>query len=350
MTIEPNSSHQHSTGVTGYIGGDALYELTQSFPNYEYSALIRTQEKADQVTKLFPNVRPVIGSLEDSNILEQEAAQADVVLHTADASDHEGAAKAISKGLLSGHTAAHPGFWLHTGGTGILTYFDTRDNRLGETSEKQFNDWAGVAELTNLPDEAFHRNIDKIVLETGTHPSQAVRSAIVCPPTIYGRGRGPVAKRSRQAYELTNLILRKSYAPIVGQGQARWNSVHVHDLSDLWKLLVSATASAPGNPELWGEKGYFLAENGEFVWGDLSRYIAKKAAEAGYIPTDFGEQQLSKEEAFAVADFQAVSWGLNSRGKAVRAREVLGWKPSRGSIEEEVPKMIREERERLGME
>lgn len=42
-------------------------------------------------------------------------------------------------------------------------------------------------ELTNLPDEAFHRNVDKIVLEAGAKGKQSgVNTAILCPPTIYG--------------------------------------------------------------------------------------------------------------------------------------------------------------------
>ena len=34
-----------------------------------------------------------------------------------------------------------------------------------------------------------------------------------------------------------------------------------------------------------GSKGYYLTENGEHVWGDLSREIGMKAAELRYIPS-----------------------------------------------------------------
>lgn len=81
------------------------------------------------------------------------------MVDAADASDHEGAAKAIAAGLLRGHSAHKPGFWLHTGGTGILTYFDSSEERFGEEPEREFNDYSGVKELTTLPDEAFHRNV-----------------------------------------------------------------------------------------------------------------------------------------------------------------------------------------------
>lgn len=68
------------TGATGYIGGDALYQLYQKHPEFEYALLIRTQEKADKVLEKYPKARVVIGGLDDSETLEREAAWADVVL------------------------------------------------------------------------------------------------------------------------------------------------------------------------------------------------------------------------------------------------------------------------------
>jgi hypothetical protein len=60
-------------------------------------------------------------------------------------------------------------------------------DRLGlPPTGKVFDDLEGVGELTSLPDEAFHRNVDKIVLECGTKHADVVRTAIICPPTIYG--------------------------------------------------------------------------------------------------------------------------------------------------------------------
>lgn len=70
----------NSTGATGYIGGDALYALYNKHPDYEYAALIRTEEKASAVKKAFPSLRAVIGGLDDSDLLKQEASKADVVL------------------------------------------------------------------------------------------------------------------------------------------------------------------------------------------------------------------------------------------------------------------------------
>jgi hypothetical protein len=106
----------------------------------------------------------------------------------ADASDHAGAAKSIAAGLVKGHSKTNPGYWLHTGGTRILTYTDSTNDfaGLGTRSEKQYNDLSGIDELINLPDEAFHREVDKIVITTGEKHEDSVKTVVVCPPTIYG--------------------------------------------------------------------------------------------------------------------------------------------------------------------
>ncbi|KAM3414472.1 hypothetical protein BST61_g9635 [Cercospora zeina] len=305
------------TGITGYIAGDAFYAIHKAHPDYEYSALIRTEEKAGKVRASYPDVRVVIGGLDDSSIIEEEAAKADIILHAADASDHEGAAKAIEAGILKGHTADKPAFWLHTGGTGILTYFDSSKERFGEEPDREFNDWSGIKELTTLPDEAFHRNVDKIVLEAGTKQADVIKTAL------------------------------KAYAPIIGEGRAHWDNVHVHDLSEVYLALVDAAVAKKLDSELWGEKGYFFVANGRHVWGDLATTIAQKASEAGYISKDFKEQKLSKDEAWELADFQALSWGLNSQGKAERARKMLNWQPKEGSLDDEVPHILEQEKRRL---
>lgn len=90
-----------------------------------------------------------------------------------------------------------------------------------------------------------------------------------------------------------------------------------------------------------------MTENGEHVWSDLARSIAKTAANEGYINKDPKEGELDKEEALKQAGFEAVSWGLNSRGKAGRARKYLDWTPKQVSLEEEIPTMLKSESEKL---
>lgn len=129
-----------------------------------------------------------------------------------------------------------------------------------------------------MPDDAFHRNVDKIVLAIDPKGEKGVHTAILSPPTIYGPGRGPVGQRGRQVYEMTKLILEKKYAPIIGKGLAKWTDVNVHDLSDVYvKLVEVATGKnkTADQTEIWGEKGYYLIQSGEHQWGELARKIGK---------------------------------------------------------------------------
>ncbi|CAD0082486.1 unnamed protein product [Aureobasidium vineae] len=334
------------TGATGYIGGDTLYELYNKHPEYSYTALVRTPEKGKSVTDKFPKVKTVQGDNDSSDLLKEEASKADIVIHTADASDHEGAAKAIAEGLASGHSASKPGYWLHTGGTGILTYFDSSADKLGEHTDKVFDDLDGVDELIDLPKEAFHKNVDEIVINAGTNASGVVKTAIVCPPTIYGDGRGPSLTRGRQVYELAKTVLDIQAAPLIGGGKAMWNNVHVHDLARAFVLLVEEAAKNNTDSKLWGKNGYYFTENGEHVWGDLSKVIAESAKQQGLLK-EVKSEQMDMETAKKTAGFEAVSWGWNSRGKARRFKEVLGWKPQERSIEDEVPTIVKNEHGRM---
>lgn len=268
------------------------------------------------------------------------------IADTADSSDHEGAAKAIRDGLVAGHTKENPGFWLHTGGTGILTFADSKAGNVGVYSDKLYNDWDGVQEVTSLPDDAFHRNVDIIVLEAGKKHSDVLKTTIVCPPTIYGKGRGPASTRGRQAYELSKMVLQQQLTPIFGEGKARWFNVHVHDLSDVYVRLVDAVAAKNLSPELWGERGYIFTENGQHSWSDLARVIGKEAVKQGYV-SSADEKVLGQDAAEKQAGSEGVSWSLNSRAEAIRAKKVLGWSPKEQSLEAEVPTIVKSEHELL---
>lgn len=270
---------------------------------------------------------------------------------TANSADSVEGAEAITKGLVEGHTPERPGYWLHTGGTGILTYFDSVVRKtFGEPDDKVFNDYDGVSELLNLPSDAFHRNVDEIVLRTTREHPDVVKATIVCPPTIYGKGRGPVSGRGRPVYELAAFILQEKYCPRIGRGLGRMNNVHIVDLSQVYELLLEAALdqAQKDNKEIWGAETYFFTENGEHTWGELARQIGEEAQKLGFIDGPPPElRDYSMEDAEKYAGFEATSWGMNARCEAVRARKVLGWKPWERSLVAEIPTIIVSEAERL---
>ena len=255
---------------------------------------------------------------------------------------------------MQGHSASRPGFWLHTGGAGILTYFDSEVKKtFGEEEDKVFNDLDGVDELVNLPAAAFHRNVDEIVLNTGIKHADLVKTAVICPPTIYGAGRGPSSGRGRQVYELASFILQEQYCPRIGKGLSRWNNVHVRDLSRVYELLVQTALdpSSKNDPEIWGAHGYYFTENGEHIWGDLAVAVGEEAVKQGYIRDEAPQlRDWSIDEAVnSSAGFEAASWGMNSRGVSMRAKKVLGWRPQERGLSDVLPEIVRSEAARKGL-
>jgi len=81
-TLKPAHLTHPSTGATGYIGGDVLYALTQSFHSSKITALVRSESKASLITSKYPSVTPVIGDLDSAASITKEVAEADVVLRT----------------------------------------------------------------------------------------------------------------------------------------------------------------------------------------------------------------------------------------------------------------------------
>ena len=254
--------------------------------------------------------------------------------------------QAIFKGLAA-HAPDKPGYLIHTSGTGILTFTDIENQIFGEVSRKIFDDWDGIEEVKSIPDTAPHRPVDKIVLAGSTKYGYNVKTAIVCPPCIYGKGRGTGNQRSIQIYDLAKAILSKKQGIQVGPGETYWNNVHIRDLSDLYLKVVEAAATGAGNA-FWNNQGYYFAENGEHVWGEISRKLTSEAHKQGLLPSDDVISVTGKEADQLIAH-ASVLWGANSRASAIRARKLLGWKPKERSIEDEVPEVVNSEAKLLGI-
>lgn len=96
------------------------------------------------------------------------------------------AATAIAAGIVQGHTPDKPAYWIHISGAGIFSYLDEDEKTYGLARVKIFNDWDGIQEILSMPDHAFHRDVDKIVLEATAKYPDVIRAAIVSPNTVYG--------------------------------------------------------------------------------------------------------------------------------------------------------------------
>jgi nucleoside-diphosphate-sugar epimerase len=282
------------TGASGYIGGSIAVGLVRN--GHRVRGLVRSGTKAEAVARF--GMEPVLGSLEDRDLLVGEAGRAEAVVNAAD-SDHRGAVEALLDGLEG---SAKP--LLHTSGSSIVA-----DDARGEPSELIFDE---DTPIDPVPAKAARVAIDRLVLDAA---GRGVRTVVICNTLIYGRGLGPHPD-SIQIPLLADRARRTGVARHVGRGLNIWSHVHVEDMADLY-LLALARA----------EPGTFLyAENGEASFRDVTAAIAKALGVAGPEPWPVEE---------AVAELgvpRAVySLGSNSRVRGKRSR-ALGWRPRRAGL------------------
>ncbi|GAA88672.1 nucleoside-diphosphate-sugar epimerase [Aspergillus luchuensis IFO 4308] len=322
------------TGASGYIGGDVLSVLVSKYPDLHYRLLVRSRDSGQKIKAQYPTVEIIQGDLDNSETLAAESARADIIIP-----------KAIAQGALEGHTEERPVYWLHTSGAGIFSFSDTENKVYGEKGEKIYDDVQDIHEIVNFPDHAFHRDVDKAVLEAGSVRPGVLKTAIVSPVTVYGRGRGPCSQRSRQIYELAKLTIQRQKVPIIGRGLSFATDIHIEDLTSLYVILFEKALSKQDDG-LWGPEAYYLSENGEHCWGELARSIGQICVAEGFIP-NAEEEAFGFEDARKWAGYEAASWGLNVRCRASRARQLLGWQPSAPSLESELRDIVKGEYCRL---
>jgi len=98
------------TGASGYIGGSVAIALQHH--GHHIIGLTRSREKAHALQQL--GISTIVGSLDDSDLIETAARSSDAVINAAD-SDHAGAAHALIRALDDSGKRL-----IHTSGSSIV--------------------------------------------------------------------------------------------------------------------------------------------------------------------------------------------------------------------------------------
>jgi nucleoside-diphosphate-sugar epimerase len=280
------------TGANGYIGGAAAVALIAA--GHRVRGLVRDPAKATLVAA--HGINPVIGSLDDAELLRSEAGDADAVINAAN-SDHRGAVEALLAGLAGSGKC-----FIHSSGSSIVA-----DLAMGEPSDKIFYEDTPIVPVA---DKAARVAIDQLVLA-----SPGIRSVVLCNTMIYGNAIGPPAQ-SVQVPALVRQARVSGIVRYVGRGLNRWSNVHIADVAVLYVL---ALAKAPAS-------SFMYVENGE----ESYRAIAEAIAARLRLPP---AQSWTADEAIAYfgRNMAVYSLGSNSRVRG-KAASALGWSPTRRSI------------------
>jgi len=315
-------------GATGYIGGSVLHKLLShpSADTFDITALVRSEEKAKKLEKF--GVHSVIGSFNDSALVEKLAENAHVVFSLADADDLP-ATQAILKGLKQRHAKLGDlSILIHTSGTGVLT---EGQGTKGMAATDLIYDDSNFEQIANIKPTAPHRNVDNAVFEADKEGY--TRAYIILPSTIYAIAKNPLVDAGIQnpfSIQIPYVIkasLARGRAGMVGKGLALWPNVHIDDVADLYIVLYDSIITKGTENVDHGIRGYYFGENGEHSWYDISKAIGEAMVELGLTndpePTTFTDEELAK---YFGSVKTGNSWGTNSRARATHSRSI-GWEP-----------------------
>lgn len=164
-------------------------------------------------------------------------------------SDHEPSINALIAGLLKRN---EPSFLIHLSGTGIVADWHDPTYR-GKLNPKIWSDIENLDEITSRPDDELHRNVDKIIQKAAAEHGEKLKTAIMCPPDIYGPGRGPGRTQSAYIPLFWNEIRSVGMPFYAGDGTNTRSWVHIEDLMTVYLKLVEA-AAAGGKGADWGRE------------------------------------------------------------------------------------------------
>lgn len=285
------------TGAAGFIGGSIATGLVKA--GHQVTGLVRSAEQAKEMSAL--GITPVLGTLDDSDLLAEQARAADAVINAA-SSDHRAAVEAVL-GALRGTNKT----FLHTSGSSIV----------GDASGGKSSDVIYYEDKLPEPtvDKAARVAIDNLILAAAR---EGVNSAVICNTLIYGHSLG-VKRDSVQLPRLLKQARKSGVVRHVGPGQNIWSNVHIEDVVALY--LLALEKNVPGT--------FYFVESGEASFIEMTTAIAQ-ALDLGE-PQDWPLADAEAEWGYEMANY---GLGSNSRVRGKHAREILGWAPKRTSVVE----------------
>ncbi|KAE9391954.1 NAD(P)-binding protein [Gymnopus androsaceus JB14] len=245
MTTQPLSIFL--LGATGYVGGEVLVSFSTDFPTFPIRALARnlSPNKITQLQSLHPKVQVIEGTLADVDLIEAEAAKADIVISVASAGDMESIAgeyyppwSQTTKRFAS--SSIPTPIYIHMSGLGLAG-----ENARGEliTPERLWTDTE--FSLNDIKQNSLSGASEAIVEAS---KSGEIRTMILLPGLIYGVGRG-IYKSSVAHRMLLNFAAQAGHSGTFGPGRNVLGIIHIKDTAS----AVSAVLRGALNGSTIGE-------------------------------------------------------------------------------------------------
>jgi nucleoside-diphosphate-sugar epimerase len=277
------------TGATGFIGSHVLTELRDH--GHEVTAFVRDDAQAGKVAAR--GATPAVVDLYDRPAVADLLSDADGAIHTASPGDATSADldSAVVDAALDAFTGTGKpyleisGMWVYGSNTAI-------------TEESPFN---------APPLVVWKAPIERRVLG-----ADGMRGAVLVSGTAYGDGGGaiPGALLGSPRDDAGNLIM-------LGTGQQHWSTVHVADLADAFRRVLEDDSA----------HGYYdIVDGTNPTVAELTEAAAVAVGAPGAVPGSDAEARAR------LGDYFAEVLLLDQGAAAAKARDELGWRPTRPSL------------------
>jgi nucleoside-diphosphate-sugar epimerase len=286
------------TGATGFIGSSLVPELLSH--GHTVLGLVRSSASSTKLQKL--GGEPLLGVLEDLDILAKGASQCDAVIHCAFVLDFADFARGCAIDLAA---ITHIGSiikgtgkpFVITSGTAAVSSPDGR-----------------VATEDTLPDTHVIPRFKAELKSAEMAKEDGVKSMVVrLPPSVHGDGDvGFIPKFIGTASE-------KGVVAYIGDGKQRWPSVHRHDAAALYRLAMEKGE---------GGKTYHAVHDEGIEIRELAAVVSKKLG--------LETKSIAQEDAMAHFGFLGMVLALDNLASSQKTRVELGWEPVKCGLVEDM--------------
>ncbi|MBX9567535.1 MAG: NAD-dependent epimerase/dehydratase family protein [Candidatus Obscuribacterales bacterium] len=292
-------------GATGYIGNVISERLLKD--GHRIVASVRSAEAEKKLQA--QDVETFFASLdEDAPIIERLAGVDAVVYAAYGYNSIETAEKEVRTGK-SHLTKIIGALW----GSGKTFLLISGTGVVPDSTDKVYDESTPLPP-TNSPVVMARRNLEKEIVSAC---DKGIRSIVLRPPCVYGRGGSFIVPR----FLLDHALAKRESVYVEGTENHKRSAVHVDDLAD---LTVLAMGRAPS--------GSFYCTGAEsgVTTQSIAEAISKCAGIGGQT------KAVTLEESRQIFGHWGEWWSLNNQCAGDKARRELGWTPSRPSLLEDI--------------
>ncbi|KAH8110822.1 NAD-binding protein [Phellopilus nigrolimitatus] len=309
-------------GATGYIGGALLVALKRKYPDFNYTALVRSESYIEAIRSAGATV--VQGSFADVDVISEQSEQADIVINVGDCDDLE-LTLAILKGLKARHTKGlGVGTLLHTSGTGI---FIDENSAKFDPNAKVWTD--SEEDIKLLTPSMLHGPADVAILKAGGE--RYINNFTICPSIVHGTGDGPITRTALMVRNLVKLMLKLKHGIIIGDGKNSFGWVNIKDVIPAFLLVLERALEAKSVALTSSPYSrFFIVSSVQKDWKTMLASITDELYKRGKL-----ESSELLDTPVEVLGFTGEVASSRSLVRSERLKD-LGWVPKEPEFEETV--------------